>query len=119
MGLCSTTCSHSNTASLSRDIEPEYDVLGTKLRRFFPEKCGDGVGLIVTNLEDDPTVGDDAPNCCCQPSGGATNAEIARSLHLTQTTVKTHLTRIYGKLGIRSRTQLAIVLGTGGRVTPR
>ncbi len=51
--------------------------------------------------------------------GGATNAEIARSLHLTQTTVKTHLTRIYGKLGIRSRTQLAIVLGTGGRVTPR
>jgi DNA-binding NarL/FixJ family response regulator len=51
--------------------------------------------------------------------GGATNAEIARSLHLTETTVKTHLTRIYGKLGVRSRTQLAIVLGAGGRVAPR
>jgi DNA-binding CsgD family transcriptional regulator len=44
---------------------------------------------------------------------GATNAEIARSLHLTQTTVKTHLTRIYGKLAVSSRTQLAIVLGGG------
>lgn len=44
---------------------------------------------------------------------GATNAEIARSLHLTQTTVKTHLTRIYGKVGVRSRTQLAIVVGGG------
>ena len=44
---------------------------------------------------------------------GATTAEIARSLHLTQTTVKTHLTRIYGKLGVHSRTQLAIVVGGG------
>jgi DNA-binding CsgD family transcriptional regulator len=44
---------------------------------------------------------------------GATNAEIARSLHLTQTTVKTHLTRVYGKLGVSSRTQLAIVVGGG------
>jgi DNA-binding NarL/FixJ family response regulator len=45
-------------------------------------------------------------------SRGATNAEIARSLHLGQATVKTHLTRIYGKLGVRSRTQLALLLAT-------
>jgi DNA-binding CsgD family transcriptional regulator len=43
-------------------------------------------------------------------SRGATNAEIARSLHLGQATVKTHLTRIYTKLRVRSRTQLALQL---------
>jgi DNA-binding CsgD family transcriptional regulator len=41
---------------------------------------------------------------------GATNAEIACALHLGQATVKTHLTRIYAKLGVRSRTQLAVLL---------
>lgn len=42
---------------------------------------------------------------------GATNAEIARRLHLSLATVKTHLTRVYTKLGVRSRTQLALRLG--------
>jgi DNA-binding CsgD family transcriptional regulator len=42
---------------------------------------------------------------------GATNAEIACSLNVTESTVKTHLTRIFAKVGVRSRTQLAIVIG--------
>jgi DNA-binding NarL/FixJ family response regulator len=42
---------------------------------------------------------------------GATNAEIARSLSLSEATVKSHLARIYTKLGIRSRTRLAILVG--------
>jgi DNA-binding NarL/FixJ family response regulator len=41
---------------------------------------------------------------------GATNAEIARSLHVTEATVKTHLMRIYVKAGVSSRTQLALLL---------
>jgi DNA-binding CsgD family transcriptional regulator len=41
---------------------------------------------------------------------GATNSEAAHALHLGEATVKTHLTRIYNKLGVRSRTQLAIVV---------
>jgi DNA-binding CsgD family transcriptional regulator len=45
---------------------------------------------------------------------GATNAEIARSLHLGLATVKTHLTRVYAKLGVRSRTQLALLLAGAG-----
>jgi DNA-binding CsgD family transcriptional regulator len=42
---------------------------------------------------------------------GATNAEIARSLHVTEATVKTHLRHIYAKVGVTSRTQLAILVG--------
>jgi DNA-binding CsgD family transcriptional regulator len=42
---------------------------------------------------------------------GASNAEIARSLHVSEATVKTHLTHIYAKFGVRTRTQLAVLLG--------
>jgi DNA-binding CsgD family transcriptional regulator len=42
---------------------------------------------------------------------GATNAEIAQALHVSPATVKTHLTRIYTKTGVRTRTQLAILVG--------
>jgi DNA-binding CsgD family transcriptional regulator len=42
---------------------------------------------------------------------GASNAEIARSLHVSEATVKTHLTRIYTKVGVRTRTQLALLVG--------
>ena len=44
---------------------------------------------------------------------GASNAEIACSLHVTEATVKTHLTRIYTKVGVRTRTQLALLVGGG------
>jgi DNA-binding CsgD family transcriptional regulator len=43
---------------------------------------------------------------------GATNSEIARSLHISEATVKTHLTHVYGKVGVRTRTQLALMLGS-------
>jgi DNA-binding NarL/FixJ family response regulator len=42
---------------------------------------------------------------------GATNAQIARSLHLSEATVKTHLSHAYAKLGVRSRTELAVLVG--------
>lgn len=45
-------------------------------------------------------------------AGGATNAEISRALHMSLPTVKTHATQIFAKLGVRNRTQLAILLGT-------
>jgi DNA-binding CsgD family transcriptional regulator len=40
-------------------------------------------------------------------ASGMTNKETARSLFIAEKTVQYHLTRIYGKLGIRSRSELA------------
>jgi DNA-binding CsgD family transcriptional regulator len=38
---------------------------------------------------------------------GRTNREVAAALFLTERTVASHLTRVYAKLGVRSRTELA------------
>ncbi|HEU0305167.1 MAG TPA: LuxR C-terminal-related transcriptional regulator [Gaiellaceae bacterium] len=44
---------------------------------------------------------------------GLTNREVAAQLFTTVTTVEAHLTRIYRKLGIRSRTQLTRAVAEG------
>jgi DNA-binding NarL/FixJ family response regulator len=38
---------------------------------------------------------------------GRTNRDIAAALFVTERTVASHLTHVYAKLGIRSRTELA------------
>lgn len=45
---------------------------------------------------------------------GLNNAELARALHMSETTVKTHLSRILHKLGARDRIQLVLVAQTAG-----
>nr|WP_238399880.1 helix-turn-helix transcriptional regulator [Kocuria indica] len=40
-------------------------------------------------------------------AGGATNKEVASQLFIAEKTVQYHLTRIYTKFGIRSRSELA------------
>ena len=42
---------------------------------------------------------------------GRTNREVAAALFLGERTVASHLTRVYAKLGVRSRTELAHRLG--------
>jgi len=42
---------------------------------------------------------------------GRTNAEIAEELDIKLATVKTHINRIYQKLGVRNRTQALIEAG--------
>jgi DNA-binding CsgD family transcriptional regulator len=45
---------------------------------------------------------------------GLTNREVAAQVFTTVTTVEAHLTRIYSKLGIRSRTELARIVAERG-----
>jgi DNA-binding NarL/FixJ family response regulator len=45
---------------------------------------------------------------------GASNAEIAAAFHLGVETVKTHVSNVLGKLGVRDRTQAVIVAYEGG-----
>jgi DNA-binding CsgD family transcriptional regulator len=47
----------------------------------------------------------------CMVCGGVSNACIAAALGMTEATVKSHLTRIYAKAGVRSRTDLAVKIG--------
>jgi len=47
---------------------------------------------------------------------GRTNSEIAQDLHISLSTVKTHLTALMGKLGVRNRVELAMWAYETGRV---
>jgi DNA-binding CsgD family transcriptional regulator len=48
-------------------------------------------------------------------AAGATNAEIARELHMSLRTVEAHLTRVYREHGVTSRSQLTAALATSER----
>ncbi len=47
---------------------------------------------------------------------GATNADIAETLHVSQTTVQYHLTNLYGKLGVKGRSEAIVQAAREGLV---
>jgi DNA-binding NarL/FixJ family response regulator len=49
---------------------------------------------------------------------GLANKEMARELGVTEQTVKTHVSRVLGKLGLQSRTQAALHAVKTGLVSP-
>ena len=108
-------------SSVLRAARDLYDSLGAAT---YVERCDrelKATGLDVGNLPDpaDPVltaVSDQHLQLTAQEravaelvAGGATNKEAARTLFLAEKTVQYHLTRLYRKMGIRSRSELAAV----------
>jgi DNA-binding CsgD family transcriptional regulator len=54
-----------------------------------------------------------------QVARGRSNAEIAEALHISPATAKTHLNRLFSKLGARDRAQLVVIAYESGLASPR
>lgn len=53
-----------------------------------------------------------------QLAGGLSNADIARAIFVSEATVKTHINRLFAKLGVRDRVQAVIFAYESGFVSP-
>lgn len=72
-----------------------------------------GVGAAGDGLPDDGALTAQEARIAAAVADGATNRELATQLVVSPKTIEYHLARIYRKLGIRSRAELAGLVGSG------
>lgn len=91
-------------------------------RRLIAEfvRSGDAGGPAAPDGDDRPPAGTELSEreVVTAVARGLSNAEIARTLHLAQTTVKTHISSVLGKWGLRDRVQLVVRAFESGLVGP-
>ncbi|MFD7655962.1 response regulator [Actinosynnema sp. NPDC059797] len=77
---------------------------------------GPGTGPVAAHRP--PELTDREYEVLVELARGASNAEIARTLYLGETTVKTHVSRVLGKLDLRDRTHAVVFAYERGIVQP-
>jgi DNA-binding CsgD family transcriptional regulator len=99
---------------LARALEL-FDDVGSRTwgERAATELAAAGGGAVRTAQPGIETLTGQELHVALAVAGGATNREVSSRLFLSAKTVEMHLTRIYRKLGVRSRTELAARLNRG------
>lgn len=77
-----------------------------------PAPTGDGVPAVLRDLTEREV------DVLREVATGASNHEVSQHLFLAETTVKTHLARIFTKLGVRDRVQAVVLAYECGLVRP-
>jgi DNA-binding NarL/FixJ family response regulator len=125
-----TALANGASGFLLKDVSPEYLVAAVRLVRTGDALLAPGITRrLVERFAHRPSItasGRDlgllSPReleVLTHVAQGLSNAEIAAALHLSEATVKTHVARCLGKLGLRDRVQAVVLAYESGLIKPR